>query len=211
MKHTWTVLLAAVLLLGGCSRVSRIEDGSAARQAPTVTPTAAPTAAPAAAPAENLPWYKADFEALGFVVFPTPIDVPAFEVQPRAGGAPVGPADFKGKITLLNFWATWCPPCREEMPSIEILSKELKGEAFAVAAVSVKETPGTVDAFLKEYSYSFPIYLDPSGAASSNFVTRGIPTTFVLDKEGRAIAAIIGSRSYAEPEVIGLFRDLARR
>lgn len=215
MKPAPLVLIAAALLAAGCSRTNRVESSSPAGEA-LAAPASGP-ASPSSDPVSPLPvsaskpWYTDRFEALGFYVFPAPVEVPPFSVQPRAGGPALVPSALRGKITLLNFWATWCPPCREEMPSIEKLYAALRGESFAVAAISVKEDAKTVEGFLKQYPYSFPIYLDPSGAASGNFVTRGIPTTFVLDKDARAIAAIIGSRPYDEPEVISLFRDLARR
>ena len=78
-------------------------------------------------------------------------------------------------------------------------------------AISVAEKPETVAGFLKENPYSYPIYLDESGSASAPFAGRGIPTTFVLDKQGRAIAGLVGARSYDGPEVLELFRELAKR
>ncbi|HOX13402.1 MAG TPA: TlpA disulfide reductase family protein [Spirochaetia bacterium] len=215
MKYVFPILIAVAVLAGGCSRAERTGTASSSDSPAGAVPSGAPAAAPVSASVpetpSSRPWYADRFEALGFYVFPAPVELPSFSVQPRAGGPALVPAALKGKVTLLNFWATWCPPCREEMPSIEKLHSALRGEAFAVAAISVKEDAKTVDGFLKQYPYTFPIYLDPTGAASGNFVTRGIPTTFVLDKDARAIAAIIGSRPYDEPEVISLFRDLARR
>lgn len=214
MKYAPVLLIAAAAALSGCSRVDRSE---AAVESPAQTGSGAASAAPQASAgtavnaSEIRPWYTDRFEALGFYVFPAPVDLPPFSVRPRAGGADLTPASLKGKVTLLNFWATWCPPCREEMPSIEKLYSALRGESFAVAAISVKEDSKTVDGFLKQNPFTFPVYLDPTGAASGNFVTRGIPTTFVLDKDARAVAAIIGSRPYDEPEVVSLFRELARR
>lgn len=216
MKYTSLILIAAAVLAGGCSRMERSgtdssSDSPAGAAAAGAPAAASPVSASVPESPSAEPWYTDRFEALGFYVFPAPVELPSFSVQPRAGGPALVPAALKGKVTLLNFWATWCPPCREEMPSIEKLHAALRGEAFAVAAISVKEDAKTVEGFLKQYPYTFPIYLDPTGAASGNFVTRGIPTTFVLDKDARAIAAIIGSRPYDEPEVIALFRDLARR
>ncbi len=218
MRNVSLVLTAAIVLLGSCSRGSDARGGIE-KPAKSESPSAVPVDAgglsgrevSSESGAPNRPWYAERFEALGFFVFPEPQDIPAFKVQSRVGGSTVGPADFRGKITLLNFWATWCPPCRQEMPSIEALHREMKAEAFAVAAVSVAEKPETVSAFLKQNPYTFPIYLDPSGAASADFASRGIPTTFVLDKDARAVAAVIGARSYDESEVVDLFRELSRR
>ncbi|PKL08718.1 MAG: TlpA family protein disulfide reductase [Spirochaetae bacterium HGW-Spirochaetae-7] len=158
----------------------------------------------------NAPWYAERFEKLGFYVFPSPEPLPPVSVL-SLKGVQTSVADKAGKVVLLNFWATWCPPCRTEMPSIQVLSDKLKGAAFEVMAISVAEKPGTVAGFLKENPYSYPMYLDESGAASAPFASRGIPTTFVLDKQGRAIAGLVGARSYDGPEVLALFRELAER
>ncbi|HSV56990.1 MAG TPA: TlpA disulfide reductase family protein [Magnetospirillaceae bacterium] len=200
MRLASIALLALTALLGGCS-----PSGKAAPSAP------GPEAAQGTPAVASRPWYADRFEALGFYVFPVPTDIPTFAVQPLAGGARIGPGDLRGRVTLLNFWATWCPPCREEMPSIENLHAALKGDAFAVVAVSVREDPRTVEDFLRQNPYTFPIYLDPAGDAAANYVTRGIPTTFILDKDARAIAAVVGARDFDSPEAVSLFRDLARR
>lgn len=160
--------------------------------------------------ASNRPWYAADLERLGFYVFPAPEPIPPFTVKSLAG-VETGVDALAGKVVLLNFWATWCPPCRTEMPSIQVLNDKLKGSAFEVMAISVAESPSTVSTFLKSNPYSFPIYLDESGRASAPFASRGIPTTFILDKQGRALAAIVGARSYDGPELLALFRSLAER
>jgi thiol-disulfide isomerase/thioredoxin len=215
MRHAYLALLAAAIVLGSCSRPTRLESASASDPSDS-SRVARPSDGVAlsvrdGSPEKPRPWYADRFEALGFFVFPEPTEIPGFSVRPLSGGGPVGPEDFKGSVTLLNFWATWCPPCRQEMPSIETLHKKLAGESFRVAAVNVREKAETVSAFLKQNPYTYPIYLDPTGAASANFVSRGIPTTFVLDKDAKAVAAIIGSRSYAEPEIVELFREMARR
>lgn len=202
MKKAASVLLAAIVLLGACSR------GAPAPTEPAAPPSPGAISVNASA---NRPWYADRFEALGFYVFDSPAEIPSFYVTPRSGGEAIGPESFRGSVTLLNFWATWCPPCRQEMPSLQALHESLSGEDFTIAAVSVREKPATVESFLKQNPYTFPIYLDPTGEASASFASRGIPTTFVLDKGGRAIAAIIGSRPYDEPEVIELFQELARR
>ncbi len=163
------------------------------------------------AAADGAPWYAPRLEALGFYVFPKPEPLPPFGVQDLNAKA-AGVDKLAGKVVLLNFWATWCPPCRAEMPSIEILYKKTRDVAFDIMAVSVAEAKKTVVDFLKNNpQYSFPMYLDESGAASAPFAGRGIPTTFILDKQGRAIAGLVGSRMYDGPEVVSLFRELAER
>lgn len=214
MKSMHWTAVAALLALASLASCAGPDDGEGPVSTKADTPSAsAPAAAPAVmatAVADAAPWYAEPMEALGFYVFPKPEPMPPFEVASLSGG-PVGLGDASGKVVLLNFWATWCPPCRSEMPSIQRLGDSMAGLPFTVMAVSVAESASTVRAFLKTNPYTFPIYLDEGGQASSPFVSRGIPTTFVLDKQGRAIAGVIGARSYDDPEVLALFRSLAER
>jgi len=191
--------------LVGCSA-----DKSEATIAETPAETAASAGPVVEASATNAPWYAERLEELGFFVFPAPEPLPPFSVKTLAG-ADAGVGALAGKVVLLNFWATWCPPCRSEMPSIQTLHEKMRGAAFEVMAISVAEKPTVVRDFLSSNPYSFPMYLDESGEASAPFAGRGIPTTFVLDKQGRAIAAVIGARSYDGPEVVTLFKELAER
>lgn len=164
----------------------------------------------AAVPLKAAPWYGEKLEAMGFYVFPEPQAMPPFSVM-GMDGKTIGIDSLAGKVVLLNFWATWCPPCRSEMPTMETLHKFMNGMNFTIAAISVGEKRSTVSSFLAESPYSFPIYLDESGAVSRSFVGQGIPTTYILDKKGRAIAGVIGALSYSEPFVLELFKDLAEK
>ena len=201
-------LAFAALLVVACSRQEPAIAAGAVASPPSAEPAAGSNVVEVSA--SNAPWYAERFEKLGFYVFPAPEALPSFSVR-SLGGVETGVADKAGKVVLLNFWATWCPPCRTEMPSIQVLSDKLKGTAFEVMAISVAEKPETITGFLKENPYSYPMYLDESGAASAPFAGRGIPTTFVLDKQGRAIAGLVGARSYDGAEVLDLFRELAKR
>lgn len=105
---------------------------------------------------------------------------------------------FKGKTVVLNFWATWCPPCRGEMPEFDELDKEFKksGEAVLLAVNLTdgrRETPERVAKFLKETGYTMTVLLDEKQEAASFFGVRYIPTTFVLDKDGKLIGQIQGA------------------
>ena len=160
---------------------------------------------------QPLPWYAPRLERLGFYVFPSPQPLPNLRVVPLVGGSPVGVEAYAGKVVLLNFWATWCPPCRVEMPSIQALYESTRDVAFDIMAISVGERPADVKAFITENKYTFPIYLDETGAVASPLASRGIPTTYILDKQGMILAGIVGSRSYDGPEVKALIRELAER
>jgi thiol-disulfide isomerase/thioredoxin len=153
--------------------------------------------------------------ALGFHVFPTPVELPkltAKALPDQAGktGGDLNLATLAGKVTLLNFWATWCPPCKQEMPSIERLSVKLKGTAFRVAAISVGEKTATVRDFIARTGYTFPVYLDADGSLGAAFASQGIPTTYILDKTGKAIAGTVGAREYDGDEIVSILTELAK-
>jgi len=113
--------------------------------------------------------------------------------------------DYKGKIIFLNFWATWCVPCKEEMPSLEVLHERFKGEKFVLLTVSVNyEGLKVVHGFLDKHSYTFPVLLDPNGETLDLFEVKGIPTTFIIDKKGRVIGKALGPRDWRSPEVFSL-------
>lgn len=121
-------------------------------------------------------------------------------------------SDLRGKVVLVNFWATWCPPCRQEMPSIERLSGVLKGEDFAILAVNVAENLDTVFSFTGTLDPvpTFPIVFDKDGSVLKAWPVRGLPTTFVLDKEGRIAYRAVGGREFDNPAVLAQIRSLMR-
>jgi thiol-disulfide isomerase/thioredoxin len=202
------LFLAVGIGLGGCSAGEPTVEDTVSSSKPEASPSSGAQVVEASA--ANAPWYASRLEALGFYVFPAPEPLPAFTVKTLAG-ADASLKVLSGKMVLLNFWATWCPPCKEEMPSIQKLHEKMKGTDFQVFAISVGEKVKTVTDFVKASPYTFPMYLDESGAASAPFAGRGIPTTFILDKQGMAIAGIVGSRPYDTPEVFSIFKELAER
>jgi thiol-disulfide isomerase/thioredoxin len=119
-------------------------------------------------------------------------------------------ADLKGRVVLINYWATWCPPCRREMPSMERLSQALKSEAFSVLAVNVGEDADTIDAFTSQIDteLTFPILLDTRSRTMQAWGVAGLPTTFLVDKQGRIVASAIGGREFDHPEIIRAIREL---
>ncbi|MHA1516978.1 MAG: TlpA family protein disulfide reductase [Alphaproteobacteria bacterium] len=136
-----------------------------------------------------------------FVARAEPLDVPdvAFE---GPSGVPKTLADFKGKVVLLNIWATWCVPCREEMPQLNALEAELGGDNFEVVAINIDK--GGVDkakAFLDETgAKDLAFYADPTGKLFSKLKAVGMPTTLLLDAQGQEIGRLVGPADWASPE-----------
>jgi thiol-disulfide isomerase/thioredoxin len=132
---------------------------------------------------------------------------PAPEVGFTLDGKPVSLADFRGRIVLVNFWATWCGPCVAEMPSLDRLEAELGGRDFAVITVSEDRNPAVIAPFYEEHGLrSLKRYHDPSAALSRAFGIRGLPTSVLIDREGREIGRIEGPAEWDSAEALALIR-----
>ena len=103
--------------------------------------------------------------------------------------------DLKGKVVLVNFWATWCPPCRKEMPDLEALYNRYKDQGFVILALSEDEETNKVAPFIAEHKISYPILLDPGQKVNNLFQVEGIPKSFVYDREGKLVAQSIDMRT----------------
>ncbi len=120
--------------------------------------------------------------------------------------------DFRGKIILLTFWATWCGPCKEEMPSIEALHRQFRGKDFVVLTVAVDLEGSTpVEKFVAKYGYSFDVLIDSKSEVLDRYRVERIPTTFLIDRKGRIIGKALGPRDWKSPEAISLFNRLMDR
>jgi thiol-disulfide isomerase/thioredoxin len=132
---------------------------------------------------------------------------PLFPI-PLANGQTLDMGALKGKVVLVNFWATWCPPCRKEMPSMDRLDKMETGRPFAIVAVNVKEEEDLVERFLEEMPVGFPIGLDPDGALAKAWKAFVYPTSFLVDKAGRIRYSLNGTLEWDEPEVVEIIERL---
>jgi peroxiredoxin len=103
-------------------------------------------------------------------------------------------SELRGKVVLVNFWATWCPPCRKEMPDLEALYERFSAKGFVVLGISDEEA-AKVEPFIRERKVSFPVLLDPGRKVNQMFVVEGIPKTFVYDREGKLVAQSIDMRT----------------
>lgn len=101
-------------------------------------------------------------------------------------GTQLSLSDFRGQVVLVNFWATWCPPCRSEMPGMEKVYQELQDQGFMVLAINVAHQDSLSDAtyFVETQGFSFPILLDKEGFASQQYQLRTLPTSFIVDQDG---------------------------
>jgi len=128
---------------------------------------------------------------------------------PGLDGKMVSLSDYRGQVVLVNVWATWCPPCVDEMPSMEKLYRELKGENFEILAVSIDALgEKAVAPFMKKYNLSFPALMDPDGTIKALYQTTGVPESFIINQEGILIEKVIGPKDWATPPVVGFFRNL---
>jgi len=100
---------------------------------------------------------------------------------------------LKGKVVFLNFWATWCGPCRAEMPSMEALYNRYKNQGLEILAVNAMEGRADVQDFMKNNAFSFPVLLDEEGRAGNTYGVQALPTTFLIDRNGKIILRLVGS------------------
>lgn len=112
-------------------------------------------------------------------------------------------SDYKGKVILLNFWATWCPPCRKELPDLSTISTELKDKDFKMIGVSVDDNQEVLNNFLKSNNLSYTVVFEPNELVAKYMTSAGqnqnvVPQTYIIDKKGKVVEAIMGSRSKAD-------------
>jgi thiol-disulfide isomerase/thioredoxin len=102
-------------------------------------------------------------------------------------------ADYRGKVVLVNLWATWCPPCKEEMPALETFYRKHAGDGFAIIAVNDGDPTSDVIQFVKDYGLTFPVWLDPTYIATEKaFKTLNLPSSFVINQDGQVVLSWVG-------------------
>ena len=121
---------------------------------------------------------------------------------PDLEGRPRALADLRGQVVVLNFWATWCPPCIDEMPSLQRLHNALADRGIAVVAVSVDERFSDIGAFMRKFDLTFTVLHDDGKKVSRKYQTFKYPETYILDREGRLKTKVVGPRDWAAPTVI---------
>jgi len=117
---------------------------------------------------------------------------PDFQLN-NLDGQSISLSDLRGKPVFINFWATWCPPCRSEMPYIQEIYEEWSGKGLVVLAINIGESPSQVEEFMESQNLSFPVLLDTGKNVAQKYNIRGIPTSFFVDKDGVVQEKIIGA------------------
>ncbi|HWP48641.1 MAG TPA: TlpA disulfide reductase family protein [Candidatus Limnocylindrales bacterium] len=118
-------------------------------------------------------------------------------------------SDYRGKVVFINIWATWCPPCIYEMPSMQRLYDQLKGEDFEILAISIDALgKQVVEPFIQKYHLTFPVLLDPTGKIKKLYATTGVPESFIVDKNGILVLKVIGPQEWDSEDALKFFRRL---
>lgn len=123
-------------------------------------------------------------------------------------GRSVAMTDHRGKVVLLNFWASWCRECRPEMPVLERIHRELASRGLTVLGVNAREDEQAVGHYARELGLTFPIVLDPRGHINAAYGVIGLPTTFLIGRDGRAVAFAVGAREWGTPGAWALIETL---
>ncbi len=147
------------------------------------------------------------FKRLGITRIPNippPMD---FELQDVDGGR-IRLSELKGKVVVINFWTTWCPSCRIEMPDLEKLHQHFKASEFALLAVNLRESGQTVRQYFQDHKLSFTALLDSDGEVGQRFGIRSIPTTFIIDRNGGMIGKAFGARQWGSDPAFAFFENL---
>jgi thiol-disulfide isomerase/thioredoxin len=122
-------------------------------------------------------------------------------------------SDLRGKVVVVNFWATWCPPCRREMPSLERLKGLMQGEPFEIVAINAGEDEDEIAEFRGTIkpALTFRFALDPKAEALKAFSVTGLPATFVIDRQGQVAYRALGARMFDDPAIVGILSALAAK
>jgi cytochrome c biogenesis protein CcmG, thiol:disulfide interchange protein DsbE len=147
------------------------------------------------APASAAPALQALIKPLDLVAYRPGTKPPDFS-GPTVESQSLSLSQLRGKVVVVNFWASWCHECRPEMPALEQLHREFAGRGLAIIGINARENAETIRRYAKEVGLSFPLVLDPDGKINTLYGVIGLPATFVIGRDGRAVAFAIGARKW---------------
>ncbi len=152
---------------------------------------------------------KDELLQLGITVVDENVESIDFELE-DLDGTVVKLSSLRGNMIFLNFWATWCGPCRAEMPSMQRIYDKLKDKGFVILAVNLREDNKPVNNFMDELGLDFTVLLDRTGKVGAQYGVRSIPTTYLIDRDGSIIGRAIGAREWDAPEYQSIFEKILR-
>jgi cytochrome c biogenesis protein CcmG/thiol:disulfide interchange protein DsbE len=162
-------------------------------------------------------WGVVGFAALVVVFFampmyrqgePTVAGKTAQDFPTEIGGKPGHLSDLRGKVVVLNFWATWCPPCIEETPALNKLQKHIESRGGVVLGVSVDEDAAAYDKFLKDYDVIFPTFREPTRKVALDYGTPTFPDTYIIDRHGKIVRKFFSSQQWDSPDMLAYFDSI---
>ncbi len=190
IRYSVLIALVVVAALAGCSQKK------SAAQAPAERTTLQPDQ------------ISSLLQEIGMQVPKEPLAATDFTLE-SLDGKTLSLSAYKGKFVFLNFWATWCLPCRSEMPAMQALYEKLRAKGFVILAVDLAEEAGVVREYMKQNKLTFPVLLDKSGEVGGIYGAQSIPTTYLIDRAGNVLGRGIGARwTWDSPEIIALFEKL---
>ena len=143
----------------------------------------------------------------GLTLLTNPKPAPDFTLT-DLDGEPHSLSDYRGQVVIINFWATWCPPCRAEMPSMQRAWETIQPEGMAMLGINVGEDEDTIFAFTANYPVAFPLLMDEDSAAVAHWPVRGLPTTFIINPAGQVAYRAIGGREWDDADILAQLRAL---
>ena len=141
------------------------------------------------------------------MALPERVAAPEFDLA-EPSGQRIRLSDFRGKPLIVNFWATWCPPCRAEMPSLQRAWEQLEQEGIGVVAINVGEDAKAIGQFMATSGLTFPLLMDRDSRVRRAWAVQGLPMTFVVDPKGRTVYRVVGDREWDDPALLNLVRGL---
>ncbi|MBI5640123.1 MAG: TlpA family protein disulfide reductase [Nitrospirae bacterium] len=139
------------------------------------------------------------------------VKAPVFDVTDARTNKRISTADFKEKVIFLNFWASWCQPCKEEMPSIEALFREMAfDDSFVMITVLYNDSPQDALGYMNANGYTFPLHTDKDNESSRKFGVTGVPETYIIDKKGIIKNRVIGAADWNSEEMKGFIKTLLK-
>jgi peroxiredoxin len=203
------VCAAVGVALYAAAMAPPFEPAPAERPRADVGRAAVPETAPPAGPSRGGPSVDEALRRLD-LIRPTRVKAAEDFSLPAVGGTYFKLSEQRGKVVLVNFWATWCPPCLEEMPAMERLWRRHKDAGFVLVAVSLDADPHKVPPFARAHGLSFPIALDPKMAVAESYGVRALPSSFVVDRQGTLAGFALGPRAWDNATAHGLVEAMLR-